>query len=119
MAGTDKAKGHGLSPREEDTGVGWGLACRFISEDSCGQWGQCRGEGKAAGGGRGRNWLQCNPKETLSVDPKEASEARITLQSCFKLRQKDHSFIPTLNSHWMWAAPGRARGYGRGMCDLE
>ena len=43
MAGTnDKAKGHGLGPREEDTGVGWGLACRrFINEDSCGQWGQC------------------------------------------------------------------------------
>ena len=33
-----------------------------------------RGEGKAAGVGRGRNWLQCNPKETLSVDPKEASK---------------------------------------------
>lgn len=78
-----------------------------------------RGEGKAAGVGRGRNWLQCSPNKTLSVDPKGASEARITLQSCFKLGQKDHSFIPTLNSHWMWAAPGGARGYGQGMCDLE
>ena len=60
-----------------------------------------------------------HPNHTLSVDPKGASEARIALQSCFELGQRDHSFISTLNSHWMWAAPGGAMGYGQGMCDLE